>query len=117
MNDIEVPESWVPSACTLPSAEQPFRVAEFDELFATSVRSVERPANDRLVLVLAAESEALARNLAMQENECCSFFDFEFSAASSGHVRLMVRVPAGHVEVLDALTARAAGAATGRMSQ
>ena len=27
--------AWVPEACTLPTVEQPVRVAEFDELFAT----------------------------------------------------------------------------------
>ena len=34
--------AWVPEACTLPTVEQPLRVAEFDELFATAVRPVER---------------------------------------------------------------------------
>ena len=29
-------------ACTLPTAERPLRLAEFDELFATAVRRVER---------------------------------------------------------------------------
>jgi hypothetical protein len=31
----------VPDACTLPTAEQPLRLAEFDELFATAVRRVD----------------------------------------------------------------------------
>ena len=31
----------VPDACTLPTAERPLRLAEFDDLFATAVRAVE----------------------------------------------------------------------------
>ena len=34
-NTAEEMTSWVPEACTLPTVEQPVRVAEFDELFAT----------------------------------------------------------------------------------
>lgn len=30
----------VPAACTLPTAERPLRLAEFEELFATAVRGV-----------------------------------------------------------------------------
>ena len=38
-----VPVAWVPAdACTLPTAEQPLRVAEFDGLFATALRGMER---------------------------------------------------------------------------
>jgi predicted metalloendopeptidase len=41
--DLNIGESdpqaaWVPEACTLPSVEQPLRVAEFDEVFANAVR-------------------------------------------------------------------------------
>ena len=28
---------WVPEACTLPTVEQPLRLIEFDELFATAL--------------------------------------------------------------------------------
>ena len=43
--------SWVaPEACTLPTAQQPLRVAEFDDLFANSVTWVDRPDATRLVL-------------------------------------------------------------------
>jgi len=34
--------SWVPDACTLPTAERPLRLAELDDLFATAVRAVHR---------------------------------------------------------------------------
>ncbi len=37
---------WVPvESCTLPSAEQPLRVAEFDELFAASLRDAQPSAD------------------------------------------------------------------------
>ncbi|MBB6551859.1 hypothetical protein [Nonomuraea rubra] len=36
--------TWVgPSACTLPTVEQPLRVAEFDALFAGAVQGVAPP--------------------------------------------------------------------------
>jgi hypothetical protein len=28
-----IPDDWAPDACTLPTAERPLRVAEFDDLF------------------------------------------------------------------------------------
>ncbi|MFD6394998.1 hypothetical protein [Nocardia sp. NPDC060259] len=33
---------WVPDACTLPTVEQPIRVAEFDRFFAESVHGMGR---------------------------------------------------------------------------
>jgi len=35
-------EIWAPEACTLPTAERPFRVTEFDDLFSTSLRGAVR---------------------------------------------------------------------------
>ncbi len=29
---------WVPDACTLPTVDQPLRVAEFDDLFARAAK-------------------------------------------------------------------------------
>lgn len=107
MANMELFESWVPQACTLPSAEQPLRLAEFDDLFATAVRSIDRPEPDQLVLVLDAGSESSARDLAERENGCCAFFDFSFSAAADGEIRITVGVPASHTDVLDALAERA----------
>src|SRR5437660_8971680 len=37
--ELDVAESWVPQACTLPTVERPLRAAEFAALFAESVRS------------------------------------------------------------------------------
>ena len=70
-------DDWAPDACTLPTAERPLRVAEFDDLF-TAVRRSERPLPTRLDLVLPRNIEATCRDLARRESECCSFFTFEF---------------------------------------
>lgn len=43
MTSNDVAEEWVSSACTLPTTEQPTRVAEFDGLFASALRTMERP--------------------------------------------------------------------------
>ncbi|MFG1754168.1 hypothetical protein [Streptosporangium sandarakinum] len=50
--DIALDLGWTPSACTLPTAEQPLRVAEFDALFIDAVRGVARPEPTRLRLEL-----------------------------------------------------------------
>jgi hypothetical protein len=55
VNSVPSPDWIPPDACTLPTTEQPRRIAEFDELFATSLGAVEQPdpsaARVRLVLV------------------------------------------------------------------
>lgn len=43
----------VPNACTLPPADRPLRLGEFDELFATAVRRVEPVTAERVRLWLA----------------------------------------------------------------
>jgi hypothetical protein len=60
-----------------------------------------------LDLVIPREVEASARDLADRESECCSFFTFDFEAAGDDDV-MYVGVPPSHVDVLDALEARAA---------
>lgn len=116
----EVLAAWVPAdACTLPMAQRPLRVAEFDELFAVAVREVERPEPDRLRLHLAADEQVqrTTRELVERESECCAFFSFGLSQ-TEGWLQLDIRVPAGRVEVLDSLARRietiltAAGAAS-----
>ena len=102
-----VPDDWAPDACTLPRAERPLRVAEFDDLFTFVVRA-ERREPQRLDLVLRRIVEAPARDLARREGECCSFITFEFESIGddSDDVVMRIGVPPQHVEVLDALEAR-----------
>lgn len=102
--------AWVPQSCTLPTVERPLRLAEFDDLFATALRGVERVGPSRLGLSLDESAEGTARDLTARESSCCSFFDFSFAAAADGLIRLEVGVPAARVDVLDALAERAASA-------
>jgi hypothetical protein len=66
------------SACALPTVDRPLRAAEFDSLFATAVRSLERPEPARLTLVLTGgrDLEATVLDLTARETECCSMFGF-----------------------------------------
>ncbi|MFI1234402.1 hypothetical protein [Nocardia salmonicida] len=104
---------WAPDACTLPTVEQPIRVAEFDRFFADSVHSTTRLSPTRLDLHLASDAEAAGRDLAVRESSCCSFFNFDFDTISAGVV-MQVGVPATYVEVLDAFVARVDAANRGR---
>ena len=104
----------VPEACTLPTAEQPLRLAEFDALFTEAVRRVETlsATHARLHLTGAAGLAARVRDLAARETECCSFFTFTTSRAEEA-VLLDITVPPAHAEVLASLTQRAGDLAAG----
>lgn len=95
----------MPSACTLPTADRPLRVAEFDALFATAT-SAERVAPGELRFALPPEVAGTAAALAARETGCCSFFTFTLTL-TAGELTLGVSVGEQHVEVLDALAARA----------
>lgn len=95
----------MPGACTLPTVEQPLRVAEFDELFTTSARTTRRPAPDRFEIVLDPAAAERARALAARESSCCSFFIFHLTTTAEGLV-LGVEVPPAYIEVLDAFAVR-----------
>jgi hypothetical protein len=99
-------EAWVPAACTLPTAERPLRLAEFDDLFATALRGQQRLSPTRLRWQLDPAAEQVARDLAGRESECCSFFSFTFATAD-GALQVDVAVPGAHADVLDALANRA----------
>jgi hypothetical protein len=102
----------VPTECTLPTAEQPLRLAEFDALFATRLRGVDRPEPGRLRLRLADAPglRAEVANLTARESACCTFFTFTLTDAGS-ELLLDVAVPATQVSVLDGMAAAAASAA------
>ena len=97
--------AWVPEACTLPTAEQPLRIAAFDQLFADVVQGAERTAPTRLHLDLRPDPQVAGRaaELAAAETGCCSFFTFTLTLAS-GSLGLDIEVPEPYVRVLDALT-------------
>jgi len=100
--------AWVPEVCALPTAEQPMRVAEFDEVFSRAVRGAERVAVSRLRLDLdpAPGVAGQVANLAVAETGCCSFFTFTLTVAA-GRLTLEVTVPPRYTGLLDALAARA----------
>ena len=100
-------EVWVPEVCTLPTADRPLRLAEFDDLFAAALRGQQRLSRTRLRWRLDPAAEQAARDLTGRESECCSIFSFTFAPAA-GAVQLDVAVPEAHAGVLDALADRAA---------
>jgi hypothetical protein len=94
-------------ACTLRIAERPIRLAEFDDLFATAVRRVERRGDD--VRVHLSGEEGLVdrvRDLTERETLCCSFFTFAL-AGTDRDCMLDISVPPDQQEILDALAERA----------
>ncbi|MFI6213180.1 hypothetical protein ACIBCD_14405 [Nocardia brasiliensis] len=63
--DLPVELRWAAvQGCTLPTAAQPVREAEFAALFAAAVRTVQRPSPNLLRLAVAAGAEQKARDLA-----------------------------------------------------
>jgi hypothetical protein len=91
----------------LPSVDRPLRLAEFDDLFATAVRAVDRIDPTRLRLTLDPRPEVAARtaDLVVRETACCGFFTFTLTAAEE-QLRLEVAVPDRQTAVLDGLAAR-----------
>jgi hypothetical protein len=100
-------DGWAPAACTLPSADRPLRLAEFDRLFATALRGVHREGPRDLAMTLAAAPGRVdaVRSLIRREVECCSFFEFRLEEGDP--LRLHVAVPPPHAGILDALAERA----------
>lgn len=111
----------VPDACTLPTAEQPERLAEFDDLFATAVRRVDTIGTTRARLHLTGPAGLAerVRDLAARETACCSFFTFTTTGkpATDGEAVLLdIEVPDGYADVLAAMTQRAGAVSTAAMS-
>lgn len=107
-DDLMVDKDWVPAACALPTAEQPLRRREFDDLFARDVLSVEQLSPLQLSLELRPDAEVAARaaGLATKETGCCSFFTFGLTI-TGGTVSMTVSTGQEHRAVLAALGARA----------
>ena len=95
--------------CTLTSAGQLVRVAEFDQLFAEMAVRAEQPGPAQLRLELRRDPAAARRaaELALAETACCSFFTFTLTAAADRLV-LEIAVPDTHQPALTALARRAA---------
>jgi hypothetical protein len=111
----------VPDACTLPRVEQPLRLAEFDDLFATAVRRVDpvSASHARLHLTGPAGLADRVRDLAARETGCCSFFTFTTiprPATDGEAVVLDIEVPAAYADVLASLTQRASDVSAGATS-
>ena len=101
--------AWVPTeACTLPTDEQPLRVAEFDQLFADSLVCVERHGAGQISLLLDDEQSVLetAQDLADRETSCCSFFGFAVRRTDRG-VEMRIDVPPARTAILFALAEHA----------
>jgi arginine repressor len=99
---------WAPTACTLPTAEQPLRIAEFEALFADHVQQVSRQGATTVLLTLSGGPQAAAEaaDLAARETGCCSFITFDLRI-TDGTVTLAVRAGDGHADVVAALADRA----------
>jgi hypothetical protein len=101
--------TWAPVECTLPFDERPERLAAFDELFASALRGLARPAPALLWLTLDGtdEVERRVRELVTKEQACCPLFDFTIGHEHDGALLLEVRVADRHIGTLDALAGRA----------
>ena len=111
---------WIaPDVCTLPSVEQPLRVAEFDAVFAAYLRQVEHVSHTKLRMNLAGPDDLAAQvqDLANRETACCSFFTFSVRRSRSDQpdltsVQLDIEVPAAYGYVLAELANHARPAQT-----
>lgn len=102
--------TWVPvEACTLPTVDQPVRVAEFDALFAETLADVEQDSATQVRFVLADGANLVkrAQGLADRETGCCSFFTFTITPIDADSLAMTVTVPTERAEVLAALVQRA----------
>ena len=110
-------EPSVPIACTLSPDQLGGRLVEWHELFATSLRRVERPAPRRLRLVLAADADVESvRDLAAREQECCAFMAFAVTPGD-GELLVDVEVPAAATPTLDGLASLARRAGGGALTR
>jgi hypothetical protein len=104
---------WVPASCTLPTAERPLRVAEFERLFAASLRSLTGDSTSlRLVFADGPGVYETITDLTDRESRCCSFFAFQTSRTAR-HVVLEIAVSDQHAAVLRGVERQARTALAG----
>ncbi|HEU4908999.1 MAG TPA: hypothetical protein VFT17_09050 [Propionibacteriaceae bacterium] len=102
--------------CTLPTAAQPERLLEFDELFRRQANPPRRIGPHQVEFSFADAKGLYAEvsDLVARESACCSFFDFMIDQRSrvgaQDQLVLRVRVPASRDDVLEALLDRAVAA-------
>ena len=102
----------MPGACTLPTAERPLRVAEFEELFATALRGQQRLSPTRRPWRLDPAAEQAARDLTVRRANAARSFPLRLPGQTAGCTsRGRARSVA---DVLDALADQAAAARSGR---
>jgi hypothetical protein len=95
-------------ACTLPTAQRPLRLAEFDALFSDAARAVAwRDVAVRIRLAGPRGLKERVRDLAERETACCSFFTF-LVEGDDDDLTLDISVPSEHRDILVAVAGRAA---------
>lgn len=120
MTEVFLADGVAPEACTLPTAERPLRLAEFTDVFRSSLVAIDQrgPQRARLILQGRPELADTVRDLAARETECCSFFTFAVQVQGVESVQgqdgisaqrdetevlLDVEVPAAYADVLSGL--------------
>src|SRR4249919_165930 len=99
-----------PDTCTLPTVEQPLRVAEFDAVFESYVVRVDKVSPTKVRMILAGPDDLIdqVQDLADRETACCSFFKFALSRSRGDQpgqrlVHLDIEVPTARSDALAAL--------------
>jgi hypothetical protein len=92
----------IPIACTLDDIGARAQLAEWRQVVAESVRTVERLSPSSAALVLEAGRPGLEQliELAQREKACCAFFDFSL-AIEADRVSFVVSVPPEASGILD----------------
>lgn len=106
--DAAINAEWVPTSCTLPTADRPSRIREFDALFKHDLLSIDTSDSEVVRFDLRDGPEVARRvaELAARETACCSFFAFDITVAR-GRLGLTVSTDVQHRTVLAAMADRA----------
>ena len=117
MTGVAAMMTWIAQSCTLPTEEQPLRVAAWDALFAERLTALRQPSPLMLNLVFdgAPGVESSVRDLAAREGGC-SFFTFTVTS-HDGQVRLNIEVGPAHEAVLRTLKTRAGDVVDARLGR